>query len=134
MKISLAAILIISSLTISALGVYGMHSGMLDHQSACVLSIIQGVDCPWQANIFESIYFHFGTFKNLSSAVLLNVAALLLIFINMCYRQRLSLISIVRWPYSLDRYVRDFSWLYDSRATRKYISWLALHQNSPSIV
>ena len=129
----LATILLIGFIGIATLGILGMHTGVQDHSQDCIAAIAKGIDCPEQITTLEYLTFHLETYKNLilttlneglTSLVLLTFISLLYIYLAFLYpnkSQRLGYYGPVR----------SFSY---NRGTQKFTDWLALHNNSPSLI
>lgn len=136
MKELFIILLTMSFISIAVFGVFSMHSEMQNHSDNCVAAAVQGIDCPKQNNILDFLFFHFGAFKNLLTAISGNPVFLLSIFYSF-------IIWIAIWVlfgnlgqpiFSFTRYklkqLKPFSLLF----RYKFFYWLALHENSPNVL
>lgn len=136
MKELFLILLIMSFISIAVLGVFSMHSEMQNHSDNCVAAAVQGTDCPKQNNIFDFLFFHFGAFKNLLTVIPGNPAFLLSIFYSFIIWIAIGVLFGNSEPpiFSFTRYklkqLKSFSLLF----RYKFFYWLALHENSPTVL
>ncbi|MBI2121632.1 MAG: hypothetical protein HYT98_00775 [Candidatus Sungbacteria bacterium] len=134
-KIILAAIVILSIMGIANAGVFAMDHGSDNSHKGCIASAAKGIDCPEDTVSLVFLNFHFDALKSILTATfaknLLGILAAFLmsvltfwIFGAGNFWHSPALIGI----YS-NRHLSE--WPVSSRH-RKFIRWLALHENSPS--
>ena len=118
----------ISTLGFLAIGHEGSHGG-------CLAATAQGMPCP-ESNPLAYVNFHFGALKSFSQAVLdYGVSGALILFSLV-----LSLLVFARSEFSQiaalepKRYYRRLLSLSPFPVTIAANHWLALHENSPSVV
>lgn len=130
MKFFLPTALIISFVSIAVFGFAAMDHGNGDH-SGCVASTAKAINCSGESGALAFIGFHFGAFKNFSTATFSGMSSVflllsVLVFAILLKQSGNGFISI-----PIARYDRaQFSSVQKERLTR----WLAFHENSPSLI
>lgn len=137
MKSVFTAVVIGSFLSIAIFGVFAMNHGG-EHNHGCIAATAQGVaDCPNQANPFAFLTFHFDAFKSfstatvgspLTSALLISLALIFISFLALFFRDTAQVFSRLQ----AHQRKRQESFGFPFRLQLNH--WLALHENSPSII
>jgi len=117
---------------IAVFGVFMMDHGGQSH-SGCIAATANGALCP-EGNALASIAFHLNAFKNFSTAIFASsIAALFILALALAYFLRLPA-GLCANSFSEQRYFSN-SFGEQVYPARKYIlRWLALHENSPSLI
>ena len=116
-------LIVIGFSAITVFGIFAMNHG--HNEAGCIAASAQGATCPNTENTLSFIAFHLGAFKNFSTATFI-VTALLSIAILLSTAG-----SLVVAPSYSGRQLFSLSVpLLKQRLTR----WLALHENSPSLI
>jgi len=133
MKFSAAIFLIIGFISIAVFGVFNMHHEMaMEKGINCIASAINGENAPCpKENPLGFAAFHFNAFKIFSSSFLVQTLVLTLAFLM--FARLLALFSLNQ---TLNRGVeKSFTQFFEPEFNFwnfKNISWLTLHENSPS--
>lgn len=124
-----AAIVLAGILAVGVFGFAGMNPGM-DHESGnCVASLVSAVVCPLEG--ISSAIYHISAYASFTLAILsssLVILSLLLLALFAFSRQRAPIPITVRpletRTLRLDR----------NAPIEKFVSWLSLFENSPSVI
>ena len=134
MKIFLATLIILSVIGIAGAGVLAMYHG--SGHSDCIAIAAKRIDCPQDLGVLGSLNFHIDIFKSFStatfveSALISSLTALWAIILVFWFYRRKGfkfdpmLIGIFS-NYGLSMPAVTFQY--------KFIHWLTLHENSPSV-
>jgi hypothetical protein len=128
---------IFSFAAIAVFGVFAMNHGG-EHSHGCIAATAQGVaDCPNQANPFAFLAFHLDAFKSfstatvgslLASALLVALALIFVSFLALFFKDTAPLLSRLQ----THQRKRQESFEFPFRLQLNH--WLALHENSPSVI
>ena len=133
MKRFLTAALILSFVAIAVFGFLA-----IGHGQGCIATLAQGGECRNDNNPFAATFFHLDAFKEFSTAVFgdasVSLALAFIIFVFAMAAQTLSRsagqialpVLAVRW----ERLHQSFGAISKEKLSR----WLALHENSPSVI
>ena len=122
-----------SFISIAVFGVFSMHFGMQSHNGNCVAAAVQGTDCPKQNNLFDFIFFHFNAFKNILTVNFGNIMALItVLFVFLAVLVLLENFSQPKLNFAFYK-LRSFESL-NLFHKYKFLHWLSLHENSPSVL
>lgn len=134
MKPLFTILLIGSFIGMAVFGFVGMHHGMQAHAGDCAAATAQGMDCPKQATLADYLAFHFDAFRKFSTATFGDIAASLLtlslLVIAVAFGASLGKLAPPKFAYY--RLERPDS--FGPSSQYRFISWLALHENSPATV
>lgn len=134
MKTGLTIGIIFSFVGIAVFGFTAMNHEN-NHGYGCIATTAQGINCSNESGIMNLASFHSGVFKGFSTALLGQSTAVLL---NMLFLLAIGIgISSVRAraliPAQLRAYEKLSPSLFFTFAT-ELTHWLALHENSPTIL
>ena len=134
MKFSAAIFLTISFISIAVFGVFNMHHGMSAEKGInCIASAINGESAPCpKENPLGFASFHFNAFKIFSSSFLVQTMILILAFVMFA---RLLAIFSLNQPVKNQGLEKNFTQFFEPKFNFwnfKNLSWLTLHENSPS--
>ncbi|MBI5138189.1 MAG: hypothetical protein HZA95_00100 [Candidatus Vogelbacteria bacterium] len=128
------ALVLLSFIGAAALGLFVMHNGVEDHVNNCAIAASQGSECAGQIGSASYVDFHFGAFRNFTTATFA-VSAIVLIAL-------LSIIIAITVLKRLTEEIPIYNYLFHSRKfeensfrpslQHKLIRWLARHENSPA--
>ena len=134
MKKILVGIFMVTFIIMVVFSIFSMtHGG--HRQSICLASTTSGINCPHENLLY--INFHADFFKNLSEAILDDALSMTtLFFLGFVF---MGLKNVLKNTSSLDTQ-KIFKYYdpenrtekYHSNLEKKIISWLSLHENSPS--
>lgn len=124
MKTACTTFLICSFLAVALFGVFAMNNG--SGHDGCIAAATQKTPCP-ENNVSEFIAFHLGALKIFSTAVfgVLLFAMVLLLGVFAGISHPLGTFASRFAPQETPR-------LQLSRWQRRFLRWLAFHENSPS--
>lgn len=136
MKRASTVIIIGAFLAVAVFSVFAMNHGG-EHGHGCIAAIAQGVaDCPNQANPFAFLAFHLDAFKSfstatvgfpLASALLVALALILVSFFTLFFKDIAPASSrLARRGKQQESFEFPFC--------LQLNHWLALHENSPSVI
>lgn len=119
--------LIIGFSTIAIFGAFGMGQS-IGGQNACIAATASGLDCLAPSNLASIASMYLGAFGTFSSAFFLALALLMLFVTALLALEHLNIVSI---GHALASWVRR-SDISRSLSLRPALSWIAIHENSPS--
>lgn len=123
-------LLIAGFVAVAVFGVFAMHP-QNSHGAGCIAAIAKGQPCLGEKDIFASLNFHINSFKEFSTAVFGGtIFAAFILFAALA----LALASILGQPtnFVTSCQARRFSEQRSLPLQRKFIHWLARHENSPN--
>lgn len=137
MKTYFAVLVILSVVGIAGAGIFAMNHGSGAGHSGCIAASAKGMDCPEETTALIFLNFHFDALKSILTATFAkNLLGILAAFLMSVFTFLIfgagnfwhipALISI----YSS----RHLSEWHASSHHRKFIRWLALHENSPQFL
>ncbi len=135
MKSLLTTILFLGFVNIAVFGVFGMHSGMQNHDSGCIAATAQGTGCPKQSDSLEYLTFHLDAFREFSTAtsgenILASLLALTLLAAGAGLALFLGNLALSQLDFAYFRYKQCEN--FSSPPEQQLLRWLALHENSPA--
>lgn len=134
MKLLFATILLSSFLGLGVFGVFAMHIGMQNYHGGCIAATAQRVGCVMQNNLVDFVNFHLSIFKNFSTATFSDIGVLFIGLFLLAFGIQWG---TYRWIFGLfkqTRYTSEQSIFFTQLSYHKLLSWLILHENSPSVV
>ncbi|HEY4476913.1 MAG TPA: hypothetical protein VJB69_02975 [Candidatus Paceibacterota bacterium] len=110
---------------------------MQNHNDGCIVAVTQGVACPKQVDLVDYLAFHFGAFKNFSTATRNDIVTLSLIFslfvaIEVTLSTLWGNLILPKLAYRRSKRLDRFDLNLSSR--HRLTRWLALHENSPAFL
>lgn len=130
----LSVLLLIGFVGVAALGIFGVHDGMQNHDGGCALATSQGTDCPKQVNPIGYLTFHLDALRNFSTVTLdgglfVSLALLAALAATVLYGITRGVLTAPRLS---PAHCEDRSASFTSSTKRALLEWLVLHENSPS--
>lgn len=127
--------LVAFSLIFSIIGLGAFGFAMANHSSEgshgdCIASVQNAGDCPTENTVLAFVNFHAAVFKNLSSGLFAVSLLTLLIFVFAVFFVPLA--DKPKKSFSLFHYFRFYK-IFVFKSFQPQFSWLALHENSPTI-
>ena len=140
MKFLLTTILLAGFVSIAVFGVFGMnHGNGQGHDMVsknCIAATAKGMDCPKEAKPLDFAAFHINVFKVFSLATfgenIMN--ALLLAFTSLLFIGLAFFSQFLFRPPQLALYRYRFRDSFSPPQKQELTRWLALHENSPTII
>jgi len=131
--------LVIFSFTfITVFGFLSMsHASEYEH-SGCIAALSGGADCPRNtAGFFDFAFFHISAFKNFSAVILTENFLFASILFSWLFFAGSAAFGggdrLVVQPPSRDFLAAYLQWLSGRPPKQKFISWLSLHEASPTL-
>lgn len=134
MKIYFAGLVILSVMGIVGAGVFAMNHGFGAGHSGCIASVTKGIDCPEETTALVFLNFHFDAFKSILTATSVkNLIGILTAFLMSVFTFLIfGAGNFWHIPVLISIYSnRHLSEWHAFPHHRKFIRWLALHENSP---
>lgn len=130
MRQIIAIFLIAGFLGVAVFGIWAMHPAP-GHSSVCIASVAKGQPCVGEKDVFGSLNFHLNAFKSFSTGIFngsifaaLLLSAVLTLALASIFGQTTDFAINYQATRPLEQYSPHFQ--------RKFIHWLALHENSPN--
>jgi len=132
MKSGLSIVIFLVFASLAIFGVFLMGN-MNEHRQDCLAAAINGAICPESMSPLASINFHFDAFQKFSLAVFQNTLLLISFLLVLVFVARiLSQHNVTAFILSGLNFKRTNS--NKNEIIRKFIHWLSLFENSPSIL
>lgn len=132
MNFWVSLLIIFGFLGVAVFGVLAMDHGRI---GGCLATIANGGFCPNVSNLLELISFYSGIFKSFSMAVLGQQALMAFLIILFMIEGALGRVTLIRQTnifnnlcFLQNRFPERAALVYK----KDFISWLALHENSPA--
>lgn len=124
-----------SFIAIAVFGIFAMNHGG-GHSRGCVAATVQGdADCPLVAgNMIAFLAFHFDVFKSFSTATLNSSFAGMLLIVLALVSMSLLFSEKTIPAFSNPQINKRRQESLKLRFRNNLIHWLALHENSPSVI
>ncbi len=128
MRVSFTTFLLLGFISIAVFGFAAMNHDSGYGHNGCIATIAQGTDCPKQESTLAFLTFHTGAFKGFSTAVF----AVLTLFL-------ISLAALAFFPDPIFQEPNFSHYFFALRlssfaSSENLISWLSLHENSPTVL
>ncbi len=130
----LGTFLLIGLIGVAVFGVFGIHT-MNHSDGGCPIAITRGVVCPETGNIIKSLNFHLDALRDFSLATLGGQVSAFFLFFAL-----LALWAFLGTPFGKYLVSPSFSFSgcrygveqFSLPSKKKFLRWLALHENSPA--
>ena len=137
MKSAVTIFLIISFVFVAVFGVTGMNFGQNDMHN-CIAATVSGSDCPLETNSIDFVTFHLSVLKGFSKAVFDSLLLLStffgLAFVSIFVIRRVVWDGKFKPPLFVSATELKASMESSINKRREFYRWLAMHENSPSLI
>lgn len=133
MRSLLISTVLLGFISVAVFGAFAMQP--LHHSGGCIAASVQGVVCPNQSNLFESLAFHLDALRDFSTAIFgAHIVASLLMLAMLIAGAGLALLLGATAPPQPSRMRARYRprESFRSPLQQALLRWLSLHENSPA--
>ena len=136
MKSVISVFTIIGFISVAVFGFAAMNHNSNYSHGGCVAAATQGTDCPKGSDVTAFLNFHFYAFRSFSLATIGEnvMSALSLAFTSLLFIGPAFFSFFLLHPPKLVFYRYQFQNSFPPPQKQKLTRWLALHENSPTIL
>jgi len=133
MKVSIIIFILISFLGLTVFSIFAMQHGVDHNSSDCIVAKTKGTDCSKEISAFSVLGLHTGAFKSFSTATVPHTAANMLPFLLILIFATIFGVTLMPPPkFAKNIQRKSFSESFIFPFQPELVSWMALHENSPT--